>query len=401
LQSLILSYRFTNSLSKARIKAEEAAKAKSQFLSTMSHEIRTPLNAVIGLSELLLDTDSEDEKQDFAIHIKKSGENLLEILNNILDYSKFESTGIDKELKPVNVSKVVHEIVNMLTPLSTNKRLSIETKVSHDIPDLVMTDETHLKQILINLIGNAVKFTHEGSVVVSVDKISNTHSNRKGNLKFSIKDSGDGISKKDMNRLFKSFTQLDSSRTRKHGGTGLGLVISKKLVESLGGEIWFESEVDKGSQFYFTIEAKETKATETAVESTEIHSDKSVHENKHVKVLVVEDNILNQKVIEKILEKSDLKVDIANNGKEALEMLELTDYNLIFMDMEMPIMDGIEATRLIRKNLAQEKQPIIIAMTANAFLEDRERCLEAGMNDFISKPVSVDKVKAMLNHWIK
>jgi len=399
LQSLILSYRFTNSLSKARIKAEEAAKAKSQFLSTMSHEIRTPLNAVIGLSELLLDTDSEEEKQDFAIHIKKSGENLLEILNNILDYSKFESTGIDKELKPVSVSKIVHEIVNMLTPLSSNKSLSIDTELSHAIPDWVMTDETHLKQILINLIGNAVKFTHEGSILVSVDK--NSTSNRKGNLKFSIKDSGDGISKKDINRLFKSFTQLDASRTRKHGGTGLGLVISKKLVEALGGEIWFESEIKKGSKFYFTIQAKETKQPETVVENTEILSDKSVHENQDIKILVVEDNLLNQKVIEKILEKNNLNIDMATNGKEALEMLESTDYNLIFMDMEMPIMDGIESTRLIRKNLAQEKQPIIIAMTANAFVEDRERCLEAGMNDFISKPVSVDKVKAMLNHWIK
>ena len=399
LQSLILSYRYTNSLSKARIKAEEAARAKSQFLSTMSHEIRTPLNAVIGLSELLLDTDSEKEKQDFAKHIKKSGENLLEILNNILDYSKFETTGIEKDLKPLNVVNVVHDVVNMLAPLSKPKKLDINTKISTDIPEWVLTDETHIKQILINLLGNAIKFTNEGSILISVDLAQSK--NRKGNLKFSVKDTGGGISKKDINRLFKSFTQLDASSTRKHGGTGLGLVISKKLVEALGGEIWFESELNKGSLFYFTIDAKETSAPERQQQKVESPKEKIPLKTHDVRVLVVEDNLLNQKVIVKILDKSDLDITIANNGKEALKEIETSDFDLIFMDMEMPVMDGLETTRYIRKNLPSEKQPIIIAMTANAFVEDRDKCLEAGMNDFVSKPVSVDKVKAMLNHWIK
>jgi signal transduction histidine kinase/CheY-like chemotaxis protein len=399
LQSLILSYRFTNSLSKARIKAEEAAKAKSQFLSTMSHEIRTPLNAVIGLSELLAETDSEEEKKEFAKHIKKSGENLLEILNNVLDYSKFESTGIEKELKPVNLSQVIHEINNLLTPLSLNKNLSLETDISTDIPDWVLTDETHIKQILINLAGNAIKFTSEGSVRISLQK--NSDPQKKGNLTFIIKDTGHGISRENIHRLFKSFTQLDASRTRQHGGTGLGLAISKKLVEALGGEIWFESELNKGAEFYFTIQAKETSNQDSTVEAPSRVVEAPVEDSHSPRTLVVEDNLLNQKVITKILEKINLKTDIASNGKEALEMLDSSNYNLIFMDMEMPVMDGLEATRQIRKNLPSERQPIIIAMTANAFMEDRERCLEAGMNDFISKPISIDKIKSMLNHWLK
>jgi signal transduction histidine kinase/CheY-like chemotaxis protein len=399
LQSLILSYRFTNSLSKARIKAEEAAKAKSQFLSTMSHEIRTPLNAVIGLSELLLDTESEKEKQDFATHIKKSGENLLEILNNILDYSKFESTGIEKELAPVNIPDLINNVVNMLSPLSDQKALSIQTQINKHIPNWVLTDETHVKQILINLVGNAIKFTNEGSIVISVD--NNSDFDRKGNLKFTIKDSGLGISKNDLNRLFKSFTQLDASRTRKHGGTGLGLVISQKLVEALEGEIWFESELNKGSSFFFTITAQSTSQPETIPGDRELLVENQLQGKQNIRILVVEDNLLNQKVIEKILEKSSFNAEIADNGKEALKKLESADFDLIFMDMEMPIMDGLETTRHIREGLPQEKQPVIIAMTANAFVEDRERCFEAGMNDFISKPVSVDKVKAILNHWIK
>ncbi len=399
LQSLILSYRFTNSLSRARIKAEEAARAKSQFLSTMSHEIRTPLNAVIGLSDLLLESKSEQEKQEFAQNIKQSGENLLEIINNILDYSKLESAGIKSDFQPVNLRKATGEILNMLSPLSAGKNLPVSLEISEDLPAWVLTDQTQLKQILINLIGNAIKFTSEGKISILIRPMES--SQKHGNLLFKISDTGTGISKKDAHRLFRSFTQVDSSRTRKHGGTGLGLVISKKLVEALGGDIWFESEAGKGTTFYFTIEAKETKPPKHDQQEDVI---KSADQNKEtdlteLRILVVEDNLMNQKVVTSILNKSDLHPDIATNGKEALELLNTKSYDLVFMDMEMPVMDGIEATLQIRETLPQRNQPIIIAMTANAFFEDRERCLKAGMNDFISKPISKNMVDASLRKW--
>ncbi|WP_421775168.1 ATP-binding protein [Gracilimonas sp.] len=398
LQSLILSYRFTNSLSRARIKAEEAAKAKSQFLSTMSHEIRTPLNAVIGLSDLLLESKSEQEKQEFAQNIKQSGENLLEIINNILDYSKLESAGIKPDFQPVNIRKATDEILNMLLPLSYGKDLPISLEITQDTPKWVLTDKTQLKQILINLIGNAIKFTSEGKISILISPAISL--DKSGSLLFSITDTGTGISDKDANRLFKSFTQVDASRTRKHGGTGLGLVISKKLVEALGGEIWFESEAGKGTTFFFTIEADETEPEEDQqVEMLSSPEHNTYADLNKLRVLVVEDNLMNQKVITSILSKKNLFPEIATNGKEAIELLGSKVFDLIFMDMEMPVMDGIDATQYIRKAFPKNNQPVIIAMTANAFFEDRERCLKAGMNDFISKPISMDMVEVTLKKW--
>lgn len=398
LQSLILSYRFTNSLSKARIKAEEAAHAKSQFLSTMSHEIRTPLNAVIGLSELLIDTKSKTETHEFAKNIKESGENLLEIINNILDYSKLESTSIEAKNEPVHLETTVNEIIRLLHPLSKDKNLKIETQIATDVPEWITTDSTRLKQILINLIGNAIKFTEAGRISVLVEQ--NETPSVPGNIKFIISDTGSGISDKDIHRLFKSFSQVDVGPTRKHGGTGLGLVISKKLVEILGGQIWFESEVGQGTVFHFTLNAPAAKAP-TLPEPDALPAFELPKEfNKKYKVLVVEDNLMNQKVILKILEKNHLTADIAENGKHAFDMLRNQSYDLVFMDMEMPVMDGIEATKIIRKSLPEENQPVIIAMTANAFDDDRRRCLDAGMNDFISKPVSVSIVAAKLKEWM-
>ncbi len=396
LQSLILSYRFTNSLSRARIKAEEAAQAKSQFLSTMSHEIRTPLNAVIGLSELLISSDSQEERKDFALNIKENGVNLL---NNILDFSKLESTGVESELKPIQIKKIMPDVKRMLQPLTKGKKLEINTEIYSQVPDWIISDDTLLKQILINLIGNAIKFTEKGSITIQVQK--NEDPEIKGDLTFTVRDTGDGIASKDSHLLFKSFSQVDASTTRKHGGTGLGLVISKQLTQFLGGDIWFESEQGKGTTFYFTIKAPETVAPEDfeaiphIAETTETSSPK----NKTIKVLVVEDNLMNQKVITKILEKAQLKPDIAENGLEAVNMVKADRYDLIFMDMEMPIMDGFEATKAISTALPKSQQPIIIAMTANAFQEDKERCLKAGMDDFITKPVSISLVHTKLNEW--
>jgi signal transduction histidine kinase/BarA-like signal transduction histidine kinase len=396
LQSLILTYRFTNSLTKARNKAEQASIAKSQFLSTMSHEIRTPLNAVIGLSELLLHTDSEREKNEFAETIKESGENLLEIINNILDYSKFETMGIEVDQEPVNIKQLVHEMIRLLSPLKAKKDLSIIFD-TEDIPEYVLTDPTLLKQILINLVGNAIKFTQKGSITISLQK--NSEPELKGDLRFMIADSGSGISNENIHRLFKIFSQVDSSRTRRHGGTGLGLVISKKLVEALGGEIWFKSTPDKGTIFYFTIQAettsKPTNNGPSGISSADLHMIK----RENLRILIAEDNIVNQKVLLKILRNNNLTADVVNNGQETLHRLKTHSYDLILMDMEMPFMDGIEATKNIRRLLPESEQPIIIAVTANAFIEDRERCINAGMDDFLTKPISLEAIKSMLNTW--
>lgn len=397
LQSLILSYRFTNSLTKARIKAEEAAKAKSQFLSTMSHEIRTPLNAVIGLSELLLYSDSEKENKEFALNIKQSGEHLLEIINNILDYSKFESMGIETEMETVNIKTLVQEIIQLLSPLSSNKDLKIDLKIDDDVSEWILSDPTHLKQILINLIGNAIKFTSKGSISVLLQM--NDSAKRKGDFKFTISDTGAGISNKNIHRLFKSFSQVDPSSTRKHGGTGLGLVISKKLVEALDGEIWFESEPGKGTTFYFTLKASTTTAIESVEQGNDLNSEISETSIASLKVLVAEDNLMNQKVILKILQRNNITASVVNNGQKVIDELARQAYDLIFMDMEMPVMDGIESTLKIRSEIPEHQQPVIIALTANAFPEYREKCLEAGMDDFITKPVSVNDIKEMLNKW--
>lgn len=397
LQSLILSYRFTNSLTKSRIKAEEAAKAKSQFLSTMSHEIRTPLNAVIGLSELLLHSDSEKEHREFAQNIKQSGEHLLEILNNILDYSKFESMGIDTEMEPVNIRKLVREIIHLLSPLSSNKDLKIELKIEEDVSEWVLSDATHLKQILINLVGNAIKFTSKGSISVLLQ--TNDVVNRKGDLKFTIADTGTGISNKNIHRLFKSFSQADPSSTRKYGGTGLGLVISKKLVEALAGEIWFESEPGRGTTFYFTLKAPKTSNVQSIEQENDLNFEVSETKIADLNILVAEDNLMNQKVILKILQNINITASVVNNGQQVLDELYRHSYDLILMDMEMPVMDGIECTKRIRNSLPKDKQPVIIAITANAFLEDREKCLQAGMNDFLTKPVAIADVKDMFTKW--
>ncbi|MEX2602988.1 MAG: ATP-binding protein [Gracilimonas sp.] len=397
LQSLILSYRFTNALSKSRIKAEQAAKAKSQFLSTMSHEIRTPLNAVIGLSELLLLSDSEQERKEFAINIKQSGENLLEIINNILDYSKFESMGIETEYEPMNLKKLVQDIVKLLSPLSSQKDLQINLNIDESVPEWIFSDATHIKQILINLIGNAIKFTEKGSITVSIQK--NETTTREGDIKFTIRDTGSGISNQHIHRLFKSFSQGDSSTTRKHGGTGLGLAISKKLVEALDGEIWFYSKIVEGTSIYFTIKAQSAPNPERTIKKNVNNTGKQLEKAGKLRILVVEDNLMNQKVILKILQNENLNADVANNGKEALDLIKDQSYDLVLMDMEMPVMDGIKATVKIRNSIPQAQQPVIIAITANAFIEDREKCLKAGMNDFISKPVTVYVIQAMIKKW--
>lgn len=402
LQSLILSYRFAWSLNKAREKAEESAQAKSQFLSTMSHEIRTPLNAVIGLSELMLTSDSGKKKDDYARSIKQSGENLLDIVNNILDFSKFESSEVHLQKQAVHLENTVAEIIQILRPLSNEKKLNLSYRKVELTPEWIYTDPTRLKQVLTNLVGNAIKFTSKGGVDIKVTR--NHDPGRKGNLLFAVTDTGPGIPEKKYHRLFRSFSQLDSGPSREFGGSGLGLAISKKIVEALEGEIWFKSEERIGSTFYFTIQAEKAEGLpeeKSAQKSASEFSSINRKNPESLNVLIAEDQIINQQVALSMLKNIGIRADVAQNGKEAVEQYNMNDYDLILMDMEMPVMNGLDATRLIRQLEGPVRKCVIIAMTANAFAEDKKRCLDAGMNDFISKPVSVQSLREKINEWTR
>lgn len=401
LMALVLAYRFTHTLKKARLKAEEATQAKSQFLSTMSHEIRTPLNAIIGMSELLNSTQSEEKRTEFANTIKNSGENLLEILNNILDYSKFESSDVRLDFKPANIRHLLKNVISLLQPLKS-EQVHLNYHVAEDIPEWVQTDPTRLKQVLINLVGNAVKFTSEGNVDVLLK--SNPDVNRNGDYLFIIKDTGSGIPEDKIDLLFKRFSQVDSGSTRKYGGTGLGLAISKKIMDAMNGEIWFESDDGEGTVFYVSFPAEEVEAPPASDEQKlpDLTKPNGKAKLESLQVLLVEDNLINQKVALNLLNNLKIQPDVASNGQEAVDMHSQKEYHIILMDMEMPVMDGVKAAKTIREfdslNPGRH-QPMIIAMTANVFVEDREKCLNAGMNDFLSKPISLNTLRSTLKKW--
>lgn len=522
-ETLIKANKLKLKLEKAKNKAEEISKLKSNFLATISHEIRTPMNAIIGMTYFLVDTKLNEQQYDFVQTIKNSADNLLAIINDILDFSKIQSNEIELKEEDFDLRKSIEQVLSLVSPQAKKKNLELFCFIESDVPEYIKADVHRFRQVLVNLVGNAIKFTLEGEIIVSVEKRYDDQ------IVFSIKDTGIGIPPQHLNRLFKAFSQIDSSVNREFEGTGLGLAICKNLIRLMGGSIWVESEEGKGSTFSFTIKVKPSSLsspelkivslfkakTILLIESHPIHqkiltnqfqqwemevinyfsseqniteflnnksfdliifcdritdvdnnfikneidsfrnnqkevslivikdklnksdkkNEKSIYltkpvkqsdliqslqksfdiesnltiekeekeiENHHIaddfpfEILIAEDNLVNQKLVKMMFKKMGYTVDIAENGLEVMNIIKDKFYDLIFMDISMPKMDGLETTRRLLEYYTDKESPKIIAMTANVMEGDREKYLKAGMNDYIPKPIKIEKIKQVI-----
>ena len=389
--------------------ADSANRAKSDFLATISHEIRTPLNGIIGFVEMLDETRLNEEQDDFLIRIKSSSEALMSLINDVLDFSKVESGHLNLELRDFSILPMINSLNSMFLSQATEKGLSLKISVDESVPRKIKGDETRLRQILLNLLSNAIKFTKSGDVSLHVSTHSIDSESNFVELEFEVRDTGIGMSPEEISRLFMPFSQGDSSTTRKYGGTGLGLAICKSLSEAMGGKVWATSVLREGSSFFSRVrvdivEIRDAHALSSESENAEVISSGTINNKEEfdkpadslpLKIAVAEDNMANQRVIMIMLRRLGWESEFAENGRELLDLVRNKDYDLIFMDVQMPLMDGLEATRRLRAGDAGEglKDVKIIALTANALSGDEARCLESGMNAYMTKPLKLSTPK--------
>jgi len=399
----------TAELREANVRLEEISQLKSDFLANMSHELRTPMNAIIGFSELLSETPLAEEQLDYTRTISQSAASLLSLINDILDLAKIEAGKLELERLPFDLAEVVDNVAAMFKIPAREKGVVVACKIDNRIPKRIMGDSNRLRQVLINLAGNAMKFTEQGGIDIRVDY----EREAAGQIvsRFSVHDSGIGIPADRVEAIFEKFTQADGSTTRKYGGTGLGLAICLQLVELMGGRLAVESEVGKGSTFYFVIPLEEAPA-----EIISLKEHKAVGREKAVsggRILLVEDNAVNQRLASILITREGYEVEVASDGAESLEHLRHQTFDLVLMDVQMPNMDGMEATRRIREieadlalrqdyvGLRTLKQPLaIVGLTAHARKEDETACYDSGMNGFLTKPIIKAKLAMVLNEMM-